>query len=95
MAWVWGGNSVSPLRFEHGPLPENPPLTEVIIQGNIVYDSGHDQPLVDGVPKRERPRYRWAVRIETNPPNPPQGLHFIGNLFHPGTDGVSNTDLTP
>ncbi len=95
MQWIWGGHSTAPLRFDHGSLPENPPLSEVIIQGNLIYDTGRDQPLTNGVPKREPPRYRYAVIIENTPPNPPAGLHFIGNLFHPGTQGVSNTELSP
>jgi hypothetical protein len=95
MAWVWGGKSAAPLRFEHGALPENPPLSEVLIQGNLLYDSGRDQPLTNGVPQRPPPHYRYAVLIETTPPHPPEGLHFSGNLFHPGTQGVSNTELSP
>jgi hypothetical protein len=48
---------------------------------------------VDGVPKREPPRYKFSVLIEPGAPNPPQGLHFSGNIFHPGTNGVCNVEL--
>lgn len=92
--WIWGDSgSCAPIRFDHAPMSENPPLTDVIVQGNIVYDTGRDLPLVNGVPKREGPRYKYAVRIESNGTNPPQGLHFMGNILHPGTDGVSNVEL--
>lgn len=92
--WNWeGSGTICPIRFTHAPLEENPPITDVIIQGNIIYDSGKDQPLVDGVPKRAPPRYKFAVLIEPGAPNPPQGLHFFGNIFHPGTDGVCNAEL--
>jgi nitrous oxidase accessory protein NosD len=95
-AWNWAASgSIAPIRFTHAPLAENPPLTDVIIQGNIVYDSGRDRPLADGVPKREPPRYKWAVLIEQGAPNPPQGLHFFGNVFHPGTAGMCNVELPP
>ena len=96
-AWIWGSSSGSacPIRFDHAPLLENPPLTDVIVQGNIIYDSGRDLPLVNGVPTREAPRYKYAVRIESTGTNPPQGLHFMGNIFHPGTAGVSNVELPP
>ncbi|MEI9893838.1 MAG: right-handed parallel beta-helix repeat-containing protein [Chthoniobacter sp.] len=95
-AWIWGPTgSASPIRFDHAPLPENPALTDVIVQGNILYDTGRDQPLVDGVPKREPPRYKYAVRIEATGTHPPQSLHFLGNIFHPGTAGVSNVELAP
>ncbi len=93
-AWMWTGTaSCNPFRFDRGQTPENPPLTDVIIQGNIVYDTGRDQPLVDGVPSLQKPRYSYAVRIETDGKNPPRGLHFSGNILHPGAEGVSNVPL--
>lgn len=95
-AWIWGKSaSCNPLRFDRGQKPENPPLTDVLIQGNIIYDSGRDLPLVDGQPQREPPRYQFAVRIEAGSDNSPRGLHFSGNIFHPGTGGVSNVELAP
>jgi nitrous oxidase accessory protein NosD len=42
-AWIWGNNGV-PLRFDRGQKPDNPPLTDVLIQGNVVYDTGRDPP---------------------------------------------------
>jgi hypothetical protein len=93
--WIWADSSCNPMRFDHAPMAENPALSEVIVQGNIVYDTGRDLPLVNGVPKREPPRYKYAVRIESNGTNPPQGLHFMNNILHPGTEGVSNVELPP
>ncbi len=92
--WIWEQEpgSVAPIRFDRPPLPENPALTDVLIQGNIIYDTGRDQVLVDGKPRVEPPRYRYAVRVEGGP-NAPRGLRFSNNLFHPGTDGVSNIEL--
>ena len=63
----------------------------MIIQGNIVYDTGRDQVLVDGVPKVLPPRYKYAVRV----PHDAKGLHFVDNILHPGTDGISNVELKP
>lgn len=95
-AWIWGKSaSCNPFRFDRGQKPDNPPLTDVIIQGNIIYDTGRDLPLIDGQPKREPPRYQYAVRIEAGSSSSPQGLHFSGNLFHAGTAGVSNVELPP
>ena len=79
--------------LDSGQLPENPVVTDVILQGNIVYDTGKDQILVDGVPTTEPPRYEYAVFIATNPR--PQGLIFANNIFHPGRSGVSNIPLEP
>jgi len=94
--WIWGGTgSCSPFRFDHGQTPNDPPLRDVLVQGNILYDSGRDEPLVNGVPMKQEPRYDYAVRIQADSPTSPQGLHFSGNLFHPGVKGVSNVELPP
>jgi hypothetical protein len=78
--WIWGDDR-SPLKFDTGQQPDDPPLTDVIVRGNVVYNIG-------------QPRYRYAVIIAGGP-NTPRGLHFSDNLFHPGSQGVANTDLPP
>ena len=45
-------------------------------------------------PKVEPPRYNYAVFVETGK-GAPQGIHCANNLFHPGTEGVSNVELKP
>jgi hypothetical protein len=35
--WIWGSDG-TPLRFDTGQQPDDPPLSEVIVQGNLVYD---------------------------------------------------------
>ncbi len=104
--WNWGGasddqGSSYAIALYEGQLPRNPPLTDVLVQGNIVYNTGRDKMLVDGKPRVLPPRYRYAVyvggwdsRTETGPTYP-RGLHFSNNLFHPGTRGVSNVKLKP
>lgn len=78
--WIWGSDN-APLRFDHGQEPDDPPLTDVIVQGNMLHSSGP-------------PRYRYAVVVEGEP-NAPRGLHFTGNVFPPGSGGVSNVELKP
>jgi len=93
--WIWGEESAGcPIRFDHGQVPENPPLTEVIIQGNLVYDTGRDTLIKEGKPEVVPPRYRYAVLVESGP-SAPVGLHFSNNLFHPGARGISNIELKP
>ncbi len=82
--WVWGDNG-TPLRFDTGQKPENPPLADVVIQGNIVYDSGRDEIAAP-------PRYAYAVLVARGAGGP-KGLRFSNNIFHPGTKGVSNVEL--
>jgi len=91
--WIWG-DAGTPFKFDNGQTPANPPLRDVVLQGNIVYDTGHDQVIVDGKPKVEPPRYKYAVTIAGGA-DAPQGLHFTGNLFDPGTEGVSNLPMAP
>lgn len=78
--WIWG-NERSPLRFDTGQQDDDPPLTDVLIQGNMVH-------------RTDQPRYQYAVIIAGGE-NTPRGLRFSNNLFHPGTGGIANADLTP
>jgi hypothetical protein len=93
--WIWGDNAGGcPIRFDHGQLPENPPLADVLIQGNLVYDTSRDGPIGEGKPEVASPRYKYAVLVESGD-TAPLGLHFANNLFHPGTRGISNVELKP
>lgn len=78
--WIWGEER-SPLKFDSGQEPDDPPLADVIVQGNMVHAVG-------------KPRYKYAVMIAGGE-NAPRGLHFSGNLLSPGTAGVSNKELGP
>lgn len=78
--WIWGSERF-PLRFDHGQEPDDPPLSDVIIQGNMLHSVGPS-------------RYQYAVRIEGEP-NAPRGLHFLGNIFPAGSGGVANIELKP
>ncbi len=78
--WIWGDER-SPFKFDTGQQPDDPPLADVLVQGNLLQSIGP-------------PRYKYAVIIAGGP-NAPRGLHFSGNLFHPGTGGVSNVELQP
>jgi hypothetical protein len=78
--WIWG-NERSPFKFDGRQEPDDPPLADVIVQGNLVQTIGP-------------PRYKYAVIISTEP-GAPRGLHFSNNLFAPGTAGVANLELKP
>ena len=79
-AWIWG-NQRSPFKFDHGQEPDDPPLADVIIQGNLVHHRGVA-------------KYRYAVVLEGEP-NAPRNLRLANNLLMPGTDGISNSDVKP
>ncbi|MBK8002160.1 MAG: right-handed parallel beta-helix repeat-containing protein [Verrucomicrobia bacterium] len=78
--WIWGRER-SPFKFDTGQQPDDPPLADVIVQGNIVQALGPA-------------RYKYAVVIAGGT-NAPRGLHFSNNLFHSGSQGVSNVELPP
>ncbi len=79
-AWIWGDDN-APFKFDSGQHPDDPPLTDVIVTGNLIHQIGP-------------PRYARAVVIHPGA-NGPRGLHFANNLFPPGTQGVCNQDLPP
>ena len=78
--WIWG-NDRSPLRFDSGQEADDPALTDVLVQGNLLHSIG-------------APRYQYAVIIAGGP-NTPQGLHFQNNLLPPGHGGLCNSELPP
>jgi hypothetical protein len=103
--WNWGAKSKDHdgsycITLRDGQLPENPPLRNVLITGNIVYDTHQDGLLDDdGQIKTEAPRYRYALHIGSwNGPaskstNMPEDIVIKDNIFHPGTGGISNVEF--
>ncbi|QDT82489.1 right-handed parallel beta-helix repeat-containing protein [Gimesia chilikensis] len=84
--WIWGSQG-NPILLDEGQKPDNPPLADVIIQGNIVQNSGRFHP-----DKTEQgPRYVYSIRIARKA----TGIHLSNNLFDPGREGISNVELKP
>lgn len=92
--WGTGNHTTAPLFFDQGQEPDDPPLRDVVVTGNLVYDSDREGVLTNGVWELRPSRYRYAVQIDTRTSGP-QGLHFQGNLFQPGPEGISNRKLEP
>lgn len=72
------------LSFEAGPDEDSPPLEDVIISGNLVYDSEREE----ADPPSE-PRYLHALYID--PRLDRRAFQVSGNLFHSGTRGERNS----
>ncbi len=94
--WNWGGREDDrpgsyAIALYDGQLADNPPLHDVALTGNVVYDAGRDL--------GEPPRYRYAVFVGSwhgkpeDSPNLATGLTFAGNRFDAGTMGVANLPL--
>lgn len=66
-----------------GQLPDNPPLRDVVVTGNLVY------------PGPGEPRYLYALYIEQHRKPTPENIHIFGNLFTPGLKGISNVPTNP
>lgn len=92
--WIWHvpQDNCVPLRFDNGQERDDPPLRDVLVTGNLVYDTGRDDGQTNGVPQTSPPHYRWTVFVSKERGGP-TGLKFSNNLFHPGTEGVSNVPL--
>jgi len=100
--WNWGGDTgVSgsfAIRIDRGQIASNPPISDVLVQGNIVSDPGKDGVLVDGKLTNPKPHYRYAFYVELPKPGEPDGrypkrIHVLDNLFDPGIDGAANVPL--
>ena len=94
--WNWenaGVSMLNPIALLGGQMPDNPPLRDVVITGNVVYDNGRDKLIVDGEPKLIPPRYHYAIYVEQNGQPIPEGVKIFGNILHPGSKGVSNVKL--
>jgi hypothetical protein len=88
------GASRYAISLEAGQEPDDPPLRDVAIVNNVVYDTGRDQVIVDGRPQVVSPRYDFALMVQYNESDR-QTLKIHGNIFHPGSAGVSNVELPP
>ena len=84
--WIWGDNG-SPLKFDNGQLPHNPPLANVVVSNNVVYDLGREPGNSEGTP-----RYQYAVIIAGGT-GEPQNLRFSNNIFPPGQSGICNAKI--
>lgn len=95
--WVWKDGSRSPFRFDIGQEEDDPPLSDVIISGNLVQESGKKMPAGEADQTLEAPRYQYTVIISSDATGKknPRGLHFQNNILQPGSQGVSNMDLPP
>jgi hypothetical protein len=88
------GASLYAISLEVGQEPDDPPLRDVIIANNIVYNTGRDKVIVDGRPQEVPPRYEFALMVQV-PEASRQTLKIHGNIFHPGSIGVSSIELPP
>jgi len=97
-AWNWNLDTggMAPLRLGTMGFAERgrPVVRDVIVQDNVVYDTGRDQVLVDGKPRVEPPRYRYTVKIATGR-DMPTGLVIAHNILDPGTNGIVNPMISP
>lgn len=92
--WIWDPTRYTccPIRLDGGQKPDNPPLSRVVIQGNIIYDTERDDATANEGGKPKRPGYKFAVLVAGGPQRPQQVV-FANNLFDPGTEGISNIPI--
>ena len=74
--------------------PDAPPLRDVVIANNVVYDTGRDKVIDGGRPQVVPPRYQFALMAQVREDSF-KTLKIHGNIFHPGSSGASNYELPP
>ena len=100
--WNWAGDgpdaaSTAVFRFERGQEATNPPLSNVLVEGNIITNS-EDELGPNGEAIHPKPRYNYAVLIDAAPKESkelhyPVNIKVIDNLFIAGQQGVSNVPI--
>lgn len=80
-AWMWPDGR--PIRFDRGQMPDDPPLRNVLVIGNVISDPALDPP--EGDPPGA-PRYDFAV----SGLRAAEGVVLENNLFPPGRRGVTD-----
>lgn len=94
--WNWiddtskGPSARCVIAIRAGQLAENPPIRDVLVTGNLVYDSGRDTVLQDGKWVKVPPRYVYALYVEQLIQPAPVNVRIFGNLLNPGLAGASN-----
>lgn len=88
------GASLYAISLENDSAPTVPPLRDVIVANNVVYDTGRDKVIVDGRPQVVPPRYQFAL-VAQLPEDKLQTIKVHGNIFHSGSAGVANFELPP
>lgn len=93
-SWAWAEWERAPIKLEKGQLSANPRLRGVMVTGNVLYDTGRDQIIVDGKPQLASPRYEYSILIN-NGPEGPEDVHIVDNILDPGLKGQSNMMSQP
>jgi len=103
--WMWDGSTVlpvgpTPISIGVGQMPDDPPLRNVLVANNMVYDTEADGMMQDGQLVVGEPRYNFAVYLVDEDQTSAQGalraprnIRFSGNMFDPGRRGISNVPL--
>lgn len=87
--WNWEAHRArNVISITAAPLPTNPPIHDVLVVGNLVYDSGRDTVSLAGKWVKVAPRYHHAVFVEKDRQQPPVNIQEFGNLLDPGLEDV-------
>jgi hypothetical protein len=91
-AWSWVEHTRAPIRLDHGQEPDDPPLHDVLVTGNVIYDSDRS-PESGEILAGKRPGYNYAVFL-SDAPTGPRRVRFSNNLLPAGTEGIANVPLS-
>ncbi len=101
--WNWGAadSHLAPqaIALIEGQEMSDPPLRDVLISGNMVYNSGRDGIVRGDKVESDQPRYEYAVYMGTWSRagaivgQLPQDIRFHGNVLEAGSRGVTNVSV--
>jgi hypothetical protein len=93
--WNWpnpdkGSDWPNVIAVLGGQLAENPPIHNVLVTGNMVYDSARDGLKIDGKWQHPAPRYHYALFVDDRRAPLPVRVRAFGNMLDPGWQGATN-----
>jgi hypothetical protein len=90
--WNWRAGDCYPILIHSTDDPTIPPLRDVLVTGNVVYDTGRDTVVENGKLVKAGPRYKYAIYVGEGI-NAPRNVVIANNILNAGRQGASNVDL--
>ena len=97
--WVWGDEH-SPIKFDAGQDPDDPPLTDVVIQGNVVHCVGRRGTYMRSLSPADRKGQRACISPTTSsrreqPASRTRNCRRSPILLKPNVNASSSTPRLP
>ncbi len=98
--WNWDyhdleGSPLQGILLGGGVSSSAPPLRDVLVRGNIVYNSENENApaTASSTTAETAPNYRYAVKIDSGDKLAPVGMRLDSNILNPGRGGSISVEL--